>query len=137
MPLRRRPRVSLPLAAKLFRGLADPSRLGILLAIRRGPRNVSEIVAATGLSQPNASTHLSCLWCCGLVEKTTRGRFVYYRIRSRRTLRILHHAERLLRSVGAHVEACERYEAEGEAPRRALAARRVPLRGAVGSAPWA
>ncbi|MCI0340759.1 MAG: metalloregulator ArsR/SmtB family transcription factor [Planctomycetales bacterium] len=125
MVLRRRPRVPLPLAAKLFRGLADSSRLGILLELRRGPRNVSEIVGATGLSQPNVSSHLSCLWCCGLVEKATRGRFVFYRIRSRRTLRILHHAERLLRSVGAHIEACERYEADGEAPRRAAATRRA------------
>ena len=109
------------LVAKLFRGLGDSSRLSILLALLDGPRNVTEIVRATGLSQSNTSLHLSCLWCCGLVEKNQRGRFVFYRIRSRRTARILYHAEQLLGEVGEHVAACERYEGRGRSPRRAVA----------------
>src|SRR5271163_3444159 len=51
----------LTLQAKLFRGLSDYSRLSILQALRAGPLTVGEIVAATGLSQPNASNHLRCL----------------------------------------------------------------------------
>ena len=47
--------------AKLMRGFSDPSRLSILEILVDGPRRVSEIVMATGLSQPNVSTHLSCL----------------------------------------------------------------------------
>lgn len=62
------------LKAKLFRGLADRSRLAVLEALRDGPQCVSEIVAATGLSQPNASTHLSCLGECGLVTRERRGK---------------------------------------------------------------
>jgi len=106
------------LVAKLFRGLGDASRLAILQALRAGPRNVSELVAATGLTQPSASTHLSCLWCCGLVAKSRRGRFVYYRIRSPEVRRLLTAAERLLADVGAHVDACENYGAPERAPRR-------------------
>ncbi|MBI2544891.1 MAG: winged helix-turn-helix transcriptional regulator [Candidatus Rokubacteria bacterium] len=66
-------RPDLPLQAKLFRGLADPSRLAVLEALRDGPRCVSEVVAATGLSQPNASAHLACLEDCGLVIRDRRG----------------------------------------------------------------
>lgn len=108
-----RGRVGSALAAKLFRGLGDPSRLAILQALRARPLNVSQVMAATGLSQSGASTHLSCLWCCGLVSKSQRGRFVYYRVRSRSVHRLLADAEALLRLVGGHVDACERYEAEG------------------------
>ena len=54
------------LRAKLFRGLADASRLSILDALRTEPLSVGEIVAITGLSQSNASNHLRCLSECGL-----------------------------------------------------------------------
>lgn len=64
--------------ASLFQGLADISRLLILHALADGPRNVSEIVEATGLTQSNVSNHLSCMLGCGLVERRREGRFVYY-----------------------------------------------------------
>lgn len=94
---------------KLFRGLGDPSRLAILGLLRDGPRNVSEIIAATGLTQSNASTHLHCLWCCGLVTKRKQGRFVYYTVRSERVASLLDRADRLLEQVGAHIDACGSY----------------------------
>lgn len=55
------------LKAKLFRGFADPSRLAIVEALRSGSMTVTEVVAATGLTQSNTSNHLSCLRDCGLV----------------------------------------------------------------------
>ena len=55
------------LKAKIFRGLADPSRLAILEALRSGEKRISEIVTLTGLSQPNVSGHLTCLKDCGLL----------------------------------------------------------------------
>ena len=64
------------LAAKLFRGFADPSRLAILQALRDGPRSVGQLVATTGLSQPNVSNHLACLRDCGLVASERVGRRV-------------------------------------------------------------
>lgn len=100
----------LEVKAKLFRGLSDPSRLSILEALRRGPRSVSQVVAATGLKQPNASMHLECLWCCGLVDREERGRFTYYRIRSVRIRRVLESAERALGEVHERIEECRRYE---------------------------
>lgn len=101
-----------PLAvkAKLFRGLADPSRLAILEALQEGPKNVSEVVAAVGLTQPNVSMHLTCLWCCGLVEREARGRFTYYRIRSRRVARLLLEAQSVLTEVADRIARCSRYQ---------------------------
>jgi len=98
------------LKAKFLRGLADRSRLEILEALRNGPMNVSALVAETGLTQSNASMHLECLYCCGLVSRERRGRFVEYRIRSPRTNQLLEAADRALREVHAHIEACNRYE---------------------------
>ena len=101
---------SLALKSKLLRGLADPSRLSILEALRSGPLSVSDIVRQTGLSQPNASMHLRCLFCCGLVNREVSGRFKYYSIASRRVLRILEAAEAALAEVGQRVDQCPRYE---------------------------
>jgi DNA-binding transcriptional ArsR family regulator len=113
----------LPLKAKLFRGLADESRLAVLDALRDGPRCVSEVVAATGLSQPNASAHLACLGDCGLVTRERRGKFVYYAIADKRAVRILEEAEAILGAVGAHVYRCTRYESRPLRGRRSRAAK--------------
>lgn len=99
----------LPLKAKLFRGLADPSRLAVLEALQDGPRCVSELVAATGLSQPNASAHLACLEDCGLVARERRGKFVYYAVADKRVVKVLEEAEAILSEVGARVFRCTRY----------------------------
>lgn len=114
------------LKSKLFRGLADPSRLGVLEALRDGPRCVSDVVAATGLSQPNASGHLSCLQECGLVTRERRGRFVYYAVADKRVLRVLEEVEAILSEVGDAVSGCPRYD--GTAPAR-LGRTRRPARG--------
>lgn len=105
-------RVRLDLKAKLFRGLGDNSRLAVLECLKAGPRCVSEIIAATGLSQPNASGHLACLRDCGLVEREQRGRFAYYRLAGAHVSQILAEAETLLTAVGALVDECPRYHEE-------------------------
>lgn len=66
--------------AKFFKGLADKSRLAILETILDGEKTVTEIVAATQLSQPNVSMHLACLLDCGLVKKDRDGRLVNYQL---------------------------------------------------------
>jgi DNA-binding transcriptional ArsR family regulator len=97
------------LKAKLFRGLGDPSRLTVLEALRDGPRCVTEVVAATGLSQPNTSAHLACLGDCGLVTRERRGKFVYYGIADARVVQMLEDAGGMLDEIGARVSRCARY----------------------------
>lgn len=95
--------------AKLFRGLADPSRLAILDALRAGALAVQEIVERTDLAQPNVSNHLRCLSECGLVAKERDGRFVRYRLSDVRVAALLRDADALLDAVAVGVEACGNY----------------------------
>jgi ArsR family transcriptional regulator, cadmium/lead-responsive transcriptional repressor len=97
------------LKAKLFRGLADPSRLAILEALRSGPLTVTGIVEATSLSQSNASNHLACLWDCGLVAREQEGRYVRYRLSDSRVAELLHLVDVLLADVARGVYECTRY----------------------------
>ena len=105
---------ALALRGKLFRGLADPSRLGILEALCEAPRTVSEIVEATGLSQPNVSNHLSCLRECGLVSSTQQGRYVRYQLSDARVGALMRLADVLVAEVARGVYECTRYARDGQ-----------------------
>lgn len=103
---------SLALKAKLFRGFSDPSRLAILEALRGGPRSVSEIVEATGLTQSNVSNHLSCLLDCDLTVREQKGRFAIYELADPRVEALLAGADEILGDVAKGMYVCPRYEAE-------------------------
>jgi ArsR family transcriptional regulator, cadmium/lead-responsive transcriptional repressor len=100
---------SLTLLSTLFRGLADPARLSCLLSVREHERTVSEVVAATGLSQPNASKHLACLHDCGLVQARRSGRNVYYSLADASVENVLQTSEALIGKVGPTIVACPTY----------------------------
>jgi DNA-binding transcriptional ArsR family regulator len=70
----------LELVAGCFRALGDPTRLGLLRALKAGDKTVQELVAGTGWTQPNVSRHLSILARAGLVARTKRGAWVHYRV---------------------------------------------------------
>lgn len=95
---------------KLFRGLADLSRLQVLQVLRDGPLSAGDIAVRSGLSQPNASMHLACLAECGLVRWERDGKFMNYEIADKRVLKLLDHAEELLVEVGPLIDACRRYQ---------------------------
>lgn len=92
----------------LFHGFSDPSRLSIVEVLADGERRVSDVVAATGLTQPNASMHLACLWECGLVAREKRGREVYYRLVDG-VGELLAAADGVVTAAGATMGACPRY----------------------------
>ena len=100
---------SIELQAKLFRGFADPSRLSILEALLEQERTVSDLVQATGFTQPNVSNHLSCLRDCGLVTVRQQGRFSYYSLSDDRVAKLLLLADELLADVAKGVYECTRY----------------------------
>ncbi len=101
---------AIELQAKLFRGFSDSSRLAILRALLEGPRTVGEIVAQTGLSQPNTSNHLACLRDCGLVITEQDGRFVSYALSDKRIAHLLRLADEILAQVAKGVYECVHYE---------------------------
>ena len=73
-------RTNLSVRARFFDGLAEPSRLMILQALRDGERTCGVVAAETGLSPSSASRHLACLRECGLIEARQEWRHVYHRL---------------------------------------------------------
>ena len=99
---------SLELRAILFHGFSDRRRLAIVQELARGERRVSDVVAATGLAQPNVSAHLACLWECGLVARERHGREVRYRLVDG-VAEVLEAADAVLARAGQTVGACPKY----------------------------
>jgi ArsR family transcriptional regulator, cadmium/lead-responsive transcriptional repressor len=97
------------LKAKLFRGLADASRLAILDTLRAEPRTVTQIVEETSLTQSNVSNHLACLLDCGLIVRETQGRFAYYQLSDERVRTLLVTCDELLAEVAKGVYECVHY----------------------------
>ena len=83
------------LEAELCFALADPTRILMLYALEDGPRNVTELSNALGITQPTASRHLKILRDRGLVRPERSGVNIHYHLHDRRILQALD----LLRSV--------------------------------------
>jgi ArsR family transcriptional regulator len=65
------------------RALADPNRVRILLALRRGELCVCQITELFGLAASTMSKHLSILHQAGLIRSRKTERWVYYRLPDR------------------------------------------------------
>jgi DNA-binding transcriptional ArsR family regulator len=74
------PRGLIPTVAARFKALGDPGRLAILAALQDGEMGVSELVEATGRSQPNVSQHLAALARAGFVAARREGNRVFYAV---------------------------------------------------------
>jgi ArsR family transcriptional regulator len=71
--------------APLLKALADPVRLRLLSLVAShsdGEACVCDLNDAFDLSQPTISHHLKVLHDAGLLDRSKRGVWVYYRIRS-------------------------------------------------------
>lgn len=66
--------------ADRFQALGDVSRLSLLQMLRGGERSVTELTAATALSQSNVSKHLQLLLRLGFVRRRRDGNTVRYRL---------------------------------------------------------
>lgn len=71
---------ALGLMAEFFKVLSEVSRLQIVCTLKSGPKNVTEIIEATGLGQANVSKHLKMLTQAGVVSRDQQGVCVYYAI---------------------------------------------------------
>ena len=96
-------------AAALFRGLAEPTRVRILLELQAGERRVSDLVESLALPQSTVSTHLGCLRDCGLVESRAEGRQSFYRLAVPELHDLLKAAEAVLARTGEAVALCPRF----------------------------
>jgi DNA-binding transcriptional ArsR family regulator len=64
--------------AQEFSLLSDPTRLGILSALAKGPQNVTAICKALKIKPPGASHHLGLLRMGRVVNGTRKGKSVEY-----------------------------------------------------------
>lgn len=78
----------LALIAERLKGLAEPGRLHLLNALRRGERTVTELVEATGMTQANVSRHLRVLHDHGFVVRRKEGLYAYYAVADDSVFRI-------------------------------------------------
>jgi DNA-binding transcriptional ArsR family regulator len=99
----------LSLKAKLFRGLADSTRLSILECLREGEKTTSQIVTETGQSQSNISNHLSCLLDCGLVKNRRQGRNIFYSLGDKKVSKLLEESDAILSEIAHGIYACVNY----------------------------
>ncbi|MEM4713488.1 MAG: metalloregulator ArsR/SmtB family transcription factor [Candidatus Bathyarchaeia archaeon] len=65
---------------KLFKALADTTRLRILKLLEVREMCVCEIMIALGLTQPTTSHHLGIMENVGLIKGRKEGKWVYYSI---------------------------------------------------------
>ncbi len=67
----------------ITRALSDPSRVRILLALRRRELCVCQITELFGFAPSTMSKHLSILHHAGLIRSRKAERWVYYRLPDR------------------------------------------------------
>lgn len=70
----------MPAALDIFRALADPTRIRILLLVRRMELAVGELADVLGQSQPRVSRHIRILGQAGLVRRAKEGAWVFVRL---------------------------------------------------------
>jgi len=72
----------------LFGTLVSESRLKIINLLRRGKKNVSDIVRELKMDQTTASHDLARLKQCGFVSSEINGKYRYYKI-NEKTIKLL------------------------------------------------
>ncbi|GAB4502806.1 MAG: hypothetical protein Fur0035_23620 [Anaerolineales bacterium] len=90
------------LEADLCFALADPTRILILYTLDEKPRNVGELAAELGITQPNTSRHLKILRDRGLVHATRQGNNIQYEVSDQRLIQALDLLRSVLRDRIAH-----------------------------------
>lgn len=65
---------------KVFKALADPTRLRIALLLRQRDLCVCELMAVLGMEQSRVSHHMRILREAGIAEDVRAGRWIVYRV---------------------------------------------------------
>ncbi len=71
---------SINLSTRLFRAMADPTRLRLLHLLVEGERCVCDLVNVIDCPQPKISRHLAYLKRAGLVLARREGLWIHYRL---------------------------------------------------------
>jgi DNA-binding transcriptional ArsR family regulator len=91
-------------AAPLFRVLAEPTRLAILLTLQDGERRITDLAAELGTSRVAISSRMTSLKDRGLITGRPQGRAVYYRLARPELVPLLETAGQLIGGTGHQVQ---------------------------------
>jgi ArsR family transcriptional regulator, cadmium/lead-responsive transcriptional repressor len=101
---------ALTVAACLFHGFSDRSRLAIVQHLLLGEHRVVDLTRHLGLAQSTVSKHLACLLDCGIVQVRVEGRASMYSLaHPEATLELLSAGEKMLALTGDAVALCPTY----------------------------
>lgn len=96
-------------AGRLFKVLADPTRLAVLRQLAEGPATVAQLLAALGdPPRSRVGNHLACLAYCGLVTAERDGRTVTYTLADFGVLDLIALASLVAAPNTDHLAACTR-----------------------------
>ncbi|APW44623.1 ArsR/SmtB family transcription factor [Rhodoferax saidenbachensis] len=82
-------RQSADAACRLMKTLSNPDRLLLLCQLSLGEKNVGELEALVGISQPTLSQQLGVLREEGLVSTRREGKNIYYCVASPQALAVM------------------------------------------------
>jgi ArsR family transcriptional regulator len=75
--------------SRLFKALADKTRLKILMLLDTREMCVCEIMVALDLTQPTASHHLGILEAVELAEKRREGKWIFCSLKNKRIMKLI------------------------------------------------
>ncbi len=101
------------LVARLFRALADATRLRIVELLLDEPGlHQMELVRRLGATQARVSEHMACLVWCGFVESRSEGRRTCYRVTDPTVRELIAGTRQFLSRNEAHIAACRHINKE-------------------------
>ena len=75
--------------SRLFKALADKTRLKILMLLDTREMCVCEIMVALDLTQPTASHHLGILEAVELAKKRREGKWIFYSLKNKWIMKLI------------------------------------------------
>jgi DNA-binding transcriptional ArsR family regulator len=75
--------------SEIFHGLANPTRIAIVEALRDGEMSAGKLIEKLGIEQANASQHLAILRARQIVVNRKAGNQVFYSIRDPALIEVL------------------------------------------------
>jgi len=75
--------------SRLFKALADKTRLKILALLGIREMCVCEVMVALDLTQPTASHHLGILERANLVKSKRKGKWIFYSLQDKRIISLM------------------------------------------------
>ena len=74
-------KINYDIQCEMCKIFSNSNRMRILIALRKKPKTVSELMEITELPQPVVSQHLSIMRNKGILETEKKGSFVRYKLK--------------------------------------------------------